>query len=156
MSAVGISWPESITPASTDVVSFFLSKSMFMRVRPVPSHIPFRNSFLLMSRLFLNSSICTKAFATAATVSFKAGSVEFWMFGGTFSMMKNDISVCPNSDLPLPFGPNRFRIGNERVTLVTMSLFSVARRNMKPIRPLFPNTLKICSVKSRRAIVDKP
>ena len=34
------------TDESTEVVSFFLSKSIFMRVRPVPSHRPFRNSRL--------------------------------------------------------------------------------------------------------------
>ena len=147
MSTVGISCPERMMPESTEVVSFFLS-SKLMRVRPVPSQTPFRNSILAKSRLFLYSSICTKAFATEATASFSAGSVEFWILGGTFSMMKNDISVCPSSDLPEPFGPKRFRIGKERVERVTISRNSVASKNKNPIRPLSPNTLNICSENS--------
>ena len=44
LSAVVISCPVSMMPASTAVISFFLSFSMFMRLLPTPSHSPLRNS----------------------------------------------------------------------------------------------------------------
>lgn len=112
ISAVGISCPDKMMPASTAVTSFFLSKSMFIRLRPVPSHRPFKNSMTLGSRSFLYSSMCAKAFAEAATVSLRAEIVEFWIFGALYAIVNNDKSVCPNSDLPLPFGPKRLSIGN--------------------------------------------
>ncbi len=59
-----------IMPESTAVVSFFLSRSIFMRVRPVPSHRPFRNSIIFGSISFLYSSICARALADCATVSY--------------------------------------------------------------------------------------
>ena len=111
MSAVAISWPLTMTAASTLVISRFLSRSMFILERPVPSQIPFRNSRLSMSMLFLNSSRCTSALAHCATASASAGKVELTMLGGVFSMMKKAIKECPSSDLPEPFGPKRLRIG---------------------------------------------
>ena len=77
ISAVGISCPDKIMPASTAATSFFLSKSMFIRLRPVPFHRPFKNSMTLGSRSFLYSSMCAKAFAEAATVPLRAEIVEF-------------------------------------------------------------------------------
>ena len=77
MSMVGISCPERITPQSTAVISRFLSRSMFMRLRPVPSHRPFRNSRLSRSMLFLYSSMCTRALAHWATASPRAAMVAF-------------------------------------------------------------------------------
>ena len=68
---------------------------------------------------FLYSSMCTRAFAAAATVSLRAGIVEFCMLGGMLSITKNDIKVCPNSLLPEPFGPKRSRMGHERAVSYT-------------------------------------
>ena len=143
-------------PELTRVTSRFLSLSMFMRLRPVPSQRPLRNSRLSMSMVFLNSSICTRALAHCATASASAGSVEFWMFGGVFSMMKNDMSECPSSDLPEPFGPNRLRMGNDLVCAVTTSRNKVASRNDSPILALSPKTSISCSAYVRSVTLPNP
>ncbi len=123
-----------------------------MRERPAPSHNPFRNSRFSRSSEFLYSSRWTTALDTSATASANAAFVVLWMFGAMLFGMKNEVSECPSSDLPVPFGPNRFNIGNEVVTLVTMSRNSVANRKQIAILALSPKTVINFSAYSRKVI----
>ena len=152
ISAVAISCPERIMPLSTRVTSRFLSLSIFIRLRPAPSHRPFRNSRLSISIVFLNSSMWTRALAHCATASANAGSVEVCMLGGVFSMIKKDMSECPSSDLPEPLGPNRFKIGKDFDCAVTTSRKRVANKKHIPIFALSPNTSMSRSQYLRRVI----
>ena len=54
------------------------------------------------------------------------------MLGGVFLMMKNDISECPSSLFPLPFGPNRFSMGKLLVCPAMMSRNSAAQQEAQP------------------------
>ena len=149
MSAVGISWPLITTPQSTAVVSRLLSLSIFILDRPAPSQIPFRNSLFSRSRLFLYSSRCTTALLTSATASARAALVVLLMFGAMLLAMKNEVSECPSSDLPVPLGPNSERMGKEVVTEVTTSLNSEANRKQSATLALSPNTVISLSEYSR-------
>ena len=153
MSAVAISWPLMTTPESTLVCSRFLSRSMFMRVRPAESHSPFRNSRLSRSMLFLNSSRWTRASEHCATASESAAMVEFDRLGGMFCMMKKLISVWPSSLFPDPLGPKRFSMGNALTVAVTTSRNSVAMRKHSPILALSPNTRIMASATWRKGMV---
>ncbi|EJX04908.1 hypothetical protein EVA_06983 [gut metagenome] len=117
MSCVGFSCPQITTPVVTMVWVAMPSVSVLFLVCPPPPHNPLRKAIFRMSRSFLYSSNTTNVLTACDTRSFMAGTVDTPMLGGSTSCRKNDSRQVASVVLPVPFSPNRFRIGKCRVRL---------------------------------------